>query len=179
MALVLTLDHDAVENPLVKGLHKFTATSKFLLVCSVLLDVLYIIDPPNKQFQYVIASFSSIKPLVHIAITALKQLQENPGSNEHSVQSSLQEQGKYHEVHLSEFSTEKKELLENTIANLQKRFPEEYTGIFSKFDILNSTTWSKQISQLRDYGKEALLELAAHFTLLVIQTIYLSNGNNL
>ena len=42
--------------------------------------------------------------------------------------------------------------LDNTIENLEKRFPSEDTGVLSKFEILNPCTWPRNVSDIKKGG---------------------------
>ena len=53
--------------------------------------------------------------------------------------------------------------LENIIANLKKLFPEEDTGLLSKFDVLNPTTWPANSCQLKTFGIAEVIHLSKHF----------------
>ena len=67
-ALITMLDHDATDNPVARGLHTFMVSPKFLLTCSLLVDVLKVVDPLNRQFQTQNASFATIRPIVTTSI---------------------------------------------------------------------------------------------------------------
>ena len=46
---------------------------------------------------------------------------------------------------------------------LRKRFPEEDTGLLSKFDVLNPAAWPKDIAQLKTFESDEISHLAKHY----------------
>ena len=169
-AIIVTLDQEALNNPTAKGLSKFMATPKYVLVCGFLLDVLKWIEPLNKMFQLCTANFATIKPLVSATISGLEELRQNTGLNEKRITENLKENSDYQDIPLdlsdrieSEVSSLKISYLENIIANLKKRFPEEDTALLSKFDVLNPTTWPANSCQLKSFGTAEVIHLSKHY----------------
>lgn len=121
------------------------------------------------MFQAPNTNFSTIKPLVSGTVRSLEQLKEDPEISEQLITESLKN-GVYQEIKLqltdtvlSEFSTSKKKYLENTTANLKKRFPESDTRLLSKLEVLNPNTCPAEASLLKTFGDKEILELAEHY----------------
>lgn len=92
------------------------------------------------------------------------------GQSESDILSDLKEHSEFQGVKLqvtsaveAEYSNLKIKYLDNTIENLEKRFPSEDTGVLSKFEILNPCTWPKQVTDIKDFGKDELSELLTQY----------------
>ena len=99
-AIIVTLAQEALNNPTAKGLSKFMATPKYVLVCGFILDVLERIEPLNKMFQLCTANFATIKPVVSATISGLEELRQNTDLNEKRSTENLKENSDYEDVPL-------------------------------------------------------------------------------
>ena len=80
------------------------------------------------------------------------------------------EHGNYQDVPLvltdrvsKEFGHLKKQYLDCTIANLQKRFPEVDTTLLGKLHVLSPTSWPRDSAELAVFGVCEVEALATHF----------------
>ena len=174
--LVATLENEAVNNAVAKGIHSFITTAKFVLVSAVVLDVFKLVEPLNRLFQTPNTTFSTIKPLVSTTITSLGELKGKCGQSEGDILSDVKERKEFQGVKLqitsaveAEYSNLKMKYLDNTIDNLEKRFPSEDTGVLSKFEILNPCTWPRNVSEINDFGKEELHALCTHYFVYICE----------
>ena len=167
--LVCTMEHEAADNPTAKGIYTFIKEPKFALTAALLLDVLRIIEPLNRQFQAANANLASLQPLVLSALKALETLQEKPGSTEALLRNNIRDHGNHQGVPLlittvleSEFSNLRVQYLSKVSGNLERRFPQEATDLLSQFRVLSPLSWPEDNSEA--YGQKEVKTLVAHFT---------------
>ena len=72
--LVTTLDHEASDNAVAKGIHSFIGQPIFLLNAALLLDVINIIDPLKGQFQAANTTSACVTLLVSTAIKVTENI---------------------------------------------------------------------------------------------------------
>ena len=178
-AITMALEDDKDKTGKAAGLWSFIATSIFLLVTALLIDVLTCIGILSLTFQKDNVNLSAIRHNVDSTIATLNTMR----NGSHTVNSVLQElnnnaadePGKYQSIKVKhnenlvrQFNNVRSRFLDNLTENLNKRFPQDELNLLECFDkVFNPRRYPENQANLNEYGNDQLSTLCEHYAELL------------
>lgn len=155
------------ESATAKGLLKDLKTYRFVIFVHFLLDFLKIFNSLSLLFQKSNQFLPSINMHVQKALLKLEELKNKCGDMENSVVSNTTLNGKFKEIQLTnignrDFETDKKNILDEGIKFLKKRFLNNSTSIIEAISVFDTFQWPDG-KELFKYGDNKIETLGLHF----------------
>ena len=179
-ALVMTLEDDKDKTGKAAGLWKFIATSLFLMITALLIDILTCIGILSLTFQKDTVNLSSIRHNVDSTISTINTMRNgsftvNAVLDQLNIAVNANGSTKYKNIQIvhnanlqRQFNSVREKFLDNLTENLSNRFPHDDLNLLECFDrIFNPKRYPEDQVNLYAYGNDQLNKLCDHYSSLL------------
>lgn len=175
-SIIMSLDNDKDKTGEAAGLWTFFATSLFLLISALLIDILTTVGILSLTFQKDHVNLSSIKTNVDSTVSAINDMRNGSNTVDEVLQTLGQVPGNgqrtnYKGVSFQDnnnlrarFSSVRAQYIDNLLQNLSIRFPDDELDLLQSFDIMfNPKRYPQPGLTLSTYGHDNLESLCEHY----------------
>ena len=177
-AIILSLEDDKDKTGKAAGLWKFLASSLFLLITALLVDILTVIGILSLTFQKDSVNLSSIQHNVTSSIDTINTMRQNSPTVEAVLQEldtqGAEEHPTYKNIRVQDnqnlrrqFESTRTAFLDNLTTNLETRFPAEQLNLLECFDKVFNPKRYPSRENILAYANDHLNTLCDHYSDLI------------